>query len=103
MCAVVAMAEPPVGGGYPNRRPQSSYLPPSHSHSHHHSGGGLSAGLGSGYRAVSGGFQENEGQHVDPQLLRKIEEILLIQENSQSSGGHGGHGGGHGGHGHGGK
>lgn len=85
ICAIAVRAEPPVG-----HRPSNAYLPPSsHSHSyqtHHHGGGGLlSAGVGGGYRAINGGFQENEGQHVDAQLLRKIEEILLIQENQGHS------------------
>lgn len=80
LCAAV-WAEPPT----------NSYLPPlSGGHSHHVSSG-LSLGLGSGYHAVSGGFQESEGAHLDPQLLRKIEEILLAQEN-QGGHGHGSHG-----------
>lgn len=89
MFAYLTLAEPPIG-----RRPNNAYLPPlsSHHHQHsHHGNGFLSAGSGSGYRAIGGGFQENEGQHLDSQLLRKIEEILLVQEN-QSQGGSSGHG-----------
>lgn len=64
----VAFAEPPV----------SSYLPPS-------IGGGISLGSGSGFTAVNSGYQESEGANIDAQLLHKIEEILLDQENQASS------------------
>ncbi|CAO1423134.1 unnamed protein product [Diamesa tonsa] len=88
--AVGAFAEPPSGYAY--KRPSSGYSSGGH--------GGYSSGGGSGYQAVSGGYQTSEGQYVDPQLLHKIEEILLQQE--QLNGNRGGHGGSFGGgHGHG--
>lgn len=60
-------------------------------------GGGFGGG---GYQQVSVGHQSNEGAHVDQELLHKIKEILLQQENLGGGGGHGGYSGGHsGGHG----
>ncbi|GAB0098010.1 DNA-directed RNA polymerase II subunit RPB1 [Sergentomyia squamirostris] len=56
-------------------------------------GGGLHSGFGGGYRAVSHGYQSNEGQHVDSQLLHKVKQILLDQEN-QAESYHGSHHGG---------
>lgn len=69
VCAGLTLAEPPSSYLPP---PSGSYGPPSSS---------LFAGQGSGYQAVGSGFQESEGIHLDPQLLQKIEEILLDQEN----------------------
>lgn len=106
VCSTLVLAEPPV------HRPSSSYLPPSNSYlpPSHHSGGSsfgggssLLSGSGSGYHAVGSGFSESEGFNIDQQLLHKIEEILLDQENQAASHHHGHHGG-HGGHsGHGGS
>lgn len=49
--------------------PPSSYLPPHISSS------------GQGYHAIGSGYQDSEGANLDPQLLHKIKEILLDQEN----------------------
>lgn len=84
MSVSLACAEPPV----------SSYLPPSIGHGRHgghvgHGGDGISFGSGSGFTAVNSGYQESEGANIDPQLLHKIEEILVDQENQASSHGSG--------------
>lgn len=48
-------------------------------------------GSGQGYHAIGSGYQESEGANLDPQLLHKIKEILLDQENllDQETHGHG--------------
>jgi hypothetical protein len=99
--AALAVAEPPSG---------YSYSRPSGGHSGGSIGGGFSSGGfssggfssggligGGGYQSVPHGYQTSEGQHVDPQLLEQVRQILLREE-SQLGGGLGGHGGGgHGG------
>ncbi|XP_055635017.1 uncharacterized protein LOC129774941 [Toxorhynchites rutilus septentrionalis] len=69
----VVLAEPPVFGGYPNRR---------------NGGGGGHGGIGAtsgGYQQVSVGAQTSEGQNVDPQLLQSIKTLLLQHESTSSS------------------
>lgn len=86
-CIALTVAEPP--SSYLPPQPSSSYGAPSHSD--------LLAGAGQGYHAVGAGYQENEGANLDPQLLHKIKEILLDQENQAASyHSHHGHGHGHG-------
>lgn len=75
VCVSLTLAEPPSSYG-PPPAPSSSYGAPSI---------GLSAGSGSGYHAVGGGYQESEGANLDASLLHKIEEILLDEENQKSS------------------
>jgi loricrin len=85
------------GGGF------SSFGSSGHSsggYSSGHSSGGFSSGHGSGYQQVAIGHSGSEGLHIDQQLLHKIKEVLIQQENV-NGGGHGGHSGGFGG-GHGG-
>lgn len=76
VCVTLTLAEPPSSSYGPPPPPSSSYGAPSV---------GLSAGQGSGYQAVGSGYQESEGANLDPQLLHKIEEILLDEENQKSS------------------
>lgn len=76
VCVTLTLAEPPSSSYGPPPPPSSSYGPP---------GIGLSTGQGSGYQAVGSGYQESEGANLDPQLLHKIEEILLDEENQKSS------------------
>lgn len=67
--------------------PSSSYSVPSSSYSAPASGPAeFLSGSGNGYHAVGSGYSENEGANLDPQLLHKIEEILLDEENHKSSG-----------------
>lgn len=75
VCVSLTLAEPP----------SSSYGPPAPSSSYGAPSIGLSSGQGSGYHAVGSGYQESEGANLDPQLLHKIEEILLDEENQKSS------------------
>lgn len=76
VCVTLTLAEPPSSSYGPPPPPSSSYGAPNI---------GLSAGVGSGYQAVGSGYQESEGANLDPQLLHKIEEILLDEENQKSS------------------
>lgn len=82
-CIALTVAEPP-----------SSYLPPSSVYGAPSTD--LLAGSGHGYHAVGSGYQESEGSNLDPQLLHKIKEILLDQENQVASYHSHGHGHGHG-------
>lgn len=75
VCVGLTLAEPPT-----------SYLPPQPSGSYGVPSSDLSIGQGNGYHAVGSGYQESEGANLDPQLLHKIEEILLDQENQKGSG-----------------
>lgn len=76
VCVSLTLAEPPSSSYGPPPAPSSSYGAPNI---------GLSTGQGGGYHAVGSGYQESEGASLDPQLLHKIEEILLDEENHKSS------------------
>lgn len=82
VCVTLTLAEPPTN--YLPPQPSSSYGAPSSSYSA--PGSDFSVGSGNGYHAVGSGYQESEGANLDPQLLHKIEEILLDEENHKSSG-----------------
>lgn len=88
----LTLAEPPVNYLPPQPSssygaPSSSYSVPSSSYSAPASGpADFLAGSGNGYHAVGSGYSESEGANLDPQLLHKIEEILLDEENHKSSG-----------------
>lgn len=75
VCVGLTLAEPPT-----------SYLPPQVSTSYGPPASGLAIGHGNGYHAVGSGYQESEGAHLDPQLLHKIEQILLDEENHHKGG-----------------
>lgn len=89
--AACVVAEPPSGYSY--SRPSGGHGGYSSGGGHSSFGGGLSSGHGGGYEAVPHGYQSNEGQFIDPQLLHKIKHILLEQEQLHGSGS--GFGGGH--------
>lgn len=86
--ALVVSAEPPSGYSY--NRPSGGGGGFISGGGGGFIGGGGGGGLigGGGYTAVSHGYQTSEGQHVDPQLLEQVRQILLKEE--QSAGGHGG-------------
>lgn len=85
--AGVALAEPPVSGGYSYSGGGGGGFGGLGGYSH---GGG---GGGGGYTEVSTGYQTSEGASVDGALLEQIRQILLKEElHSQQSGGFGGHG-----------
>lgn len=75
--------------GFGITEPPPSYLPPRLSSSYGAPDINLLAGSGQGYHAIGSGYQESEGANLDPQLLQKIKEILLDQENLVTSHGHG--------------
>lgn len=98
--AAAVVAEPP-SSGYNYNRPSGGgggYSLGGGFSGGGYSGGGYAgsghAGGGGGYEAVSSGYQTSEGATVDPALLEQIREILLREEQSQSSSSHGGFGSG---------